>query len=159
MLTSSPKIWHVNKRDFFEHNFLASDQWIPWKCCDADLNSVWAPLPYCLSKHPLKWDFLDSYLTTFSESLTSKVQNLWGSSFSSKCLKFKTNFKKAAKNWSNVFCFWDNCIWIGIVNLSLFRTGYISSAANVWTSGPKIWHIKKKDFLEHNFLASDQWIQ
>ena len=28
MLTRSPKIWHVNKRDFFQLNFLTSDQWI-----------------------------------------------------------------------------------------------------------------------------------
>ena len=26
VLTSSPKIYYVNKRKFFEHNFLASDQ-------------------------------------------------------------------------------------------------------------------------------------
>ena len=25
-VTSSPKIWHVNKREFFEHNFRASHQ-------------------------------------------------------------------------------------------------------------------------------------
>ena len=28
MLTSSPKIWHVNKRDSFQLNCLCSDQWI-----------------------------------------------------------------------------------------------------------------------------------
>ena len=28
VLTSSAKIWHVNKRDFFEHNFHASNYWI-----------------------------------------------------------------------------------------------------------------------------------
>ena len=28
MLTSSRKFWHVNKRDFFEHNFFPSNQWI-----------------------------------------------------------------------------------------------------------------------------------
>ena len=28
LLTSSPKIWHVNKRDFFWLNWLGSDQWI-----------------------------------------------------------------------------------------------------------------------------------
>ena len=27
-LTSSPKIWHVNQRDFFWLNWLGSDQWI-----------------------------------------------------------------------------------------------------------------------------------
>ena len=103
-------------------------------------------LPYCLSKHPLKRDFLDIYLTTFLESVTSKIQNLWGSSFYSKCLKFNLDFKNAAKNWEKVFCFWDNCIWIGIVKFSLLRTGHFSSAANVLTSSRKIWHVNKRDF-------------
>ena len=68
VLTSSPKIGHVNKRDFFEHNFLVSDQWIWLRSCDADFSCVLARWPYCLSKHPLKRDFLDIYLNTFSES-------------------------------------------------------------------------------------------
>ena len=158
VLTSSTKILHVNKRDFFQIHRLGSDNWIRSRCCDADFNSAWVCLPCCLSKDPLKRDFLDIYLTTFSESVTSKIQNLWGSSFDSKCLKFNVDFKNAAKNWEKVFCFWDNCIWIGIVKLSLLRTGYFSSAANVLRSSPKIWHVNKRDFFELNFLASDQWI-
>ena len=144
VLRSSPKIWHVNKRDFFELNFLASHQ------------QLWARLPYCFSKDPLKREFLDIYLATFSESVTSKIQNLWGSSFYSKCLKFNVDFKNAAKNWEKVFCFWDNCIWIGIVKLSLLRTGYFSLAANVLTSSTKIWHVNKRDFSQLSFLGSDK---
>ena len=117
-----------------------------------------ARLTYCFSKHPLKRDFLDIYLTPFSGSVTSKIQNLWPWSFFSKCLKFKLNFKIATKNSEKIFCFWDNCIWIGILKLSLWRTGYFSSAANVFTSSAKIWHVNKRDFFELNFLASDQWI-
>ena len=81
--------------------------------------------------------FLDIYLTTFSESVISEIQNLWGSSFFAKCWKFNIYFKNAAKNWEQVFCLWDNCIWIGIVKLSLLRTGYMSSAAKVLTRSPK----------------------
>ena len=146
VLRSSPKIWHVNKRDFFELNFLASHQ------------QLWARLPYCLSKDPLKRDFLDIYLATFSESVTSKIQNLWGSSFDSKCLKFNVDFKNAAKNWEKVFCFWDNCIWIGIVKLSLVRAGYFSLAGNVLTSSHRIWLMANRDFFQLNCLGSDQWI-
>ena len=158
MLTSSPNIWHVNKRDFFQLNSLSSDQSIWQRWCDADFNSVWARLPYCLSKHPLKRDFLDIYLTTFSESVISKLQNLWASSFLSKCSKFQLDFKNAGKSWQKILCFWDNWIWIGIVKLSLLRTGYISWAANVLTSSPKIWHINKRDVFKLNWLESDQWI-
>ena len=150
VLTSSPKIWHVNKRDLFEHNFLAIDQWIWWGCCDAEFNSVWARLPCCLWKGPMKRVFLDIYLTRFSESVISEIKKLWRSSLDSKCLKFNIDFKKAAKNSENVFCFWDNCIWIGITKLSLLRTGYISSAANVLRSSPMIWHVNKRNFFQLN---------
>ena len=78
--------------------------------------------------------------------------------FFSKHLKFKINFQKSAKSFKNVFCFCDNCIWIGIVKLFLLRTGYFSSAANVLTSSPKIWHVNKRDFFQLNWLGSDQWI-
>ena len=37
--------------------------------------------PCCLLKVPLKHNFLDIYLTTTSESLTSKIHQLWGLSF------------------------------------------------------------------------------
>ena len=55
--------------------------------------------------------------------------------------------------------FWDNCIWIGIVKLSLLRTGEFSSAANVLTGSPKIFHVNKRDFFQGNSLGKDQWVQ
>ena len=76
VLTSSPKIWHVNKRDVFQLNWLGSDQWIWESCCDGDFNSALARLPCCLPKGSLKRGFLDIDLTTFSESVISKLQNL-----------------------------------------------------------------------------------
>ena len=105
----------------------------------------------------LSWDFLDIYLTTFSESLITKIQNLWGRYFLSKYLEFSLNFKNAAKNWGKVFGFWDNCIWIGIVISSLLRTTYISSTANVLTSSSKILHVNKRDIFQLNWLGSDHW--
>ena len=35
VLTSSTKIWHVNKRDFFQLNWIGSDKWIWSKCSEA----------------------------------------------------------------------------------------------------------------------------
>ena len=127
-------------------------------CCDAYFNTAWARLPYCLSKHPLKQVFLDIYLTKFSESVTSNIQNLWGSSFDSKYLKFTEDFKNSAKDWEKDFCFWDNCIWIGVFKFSLWWARYFSSVANGLTSSPKILHVNNRDFLELNFFGSDQWI-
>ena len=158
MLRSNPKISHVNKTDLFRINCLGNNQLMWTRCSDTDLNSAWARLPCCLSKGPLKRDFLDIYMTTFSESVISEIQHLSGSSFCSKYLKLHLDLKNAAKNYGEIFCYLDNCIWIGIVKLSLLRTGYFSSVANVLTSSPKIWHVNKKEFFEHNFLASDQWI-
>ena len=86
------------------------------------------------------------------------MQNIWGSSFSWKRSKFEIHFKNAAKNWEKVFCFSDNCIWIGIVILSLWRTRYFSSAANVLRSSRKILHVNRRDFSQLNFLGIDWWI-
>ena len=159
VLISSPKILHVNKIDFSQqHNVLRTDPWIWQSCCDADFNSVWACLRCSLAKVPLKRDFLDIYLTRISESVTSKIQNLWGSFFYSKCFNFRLDFKNAAKYSEKGFCFSDNCIWIGILELSLWRAKYFSSVASLLTSSAKIWNVDKTDFFERNIFSSDQWI-
>ena len=69
------------------------------------------------------------------------------------------DFKNAAKNSEKFFCFWDNCIWIGIVKLSLLRRGYFSPVGNVLNSGPKIWDVNNGNFFQLNWLESDQWIR
>ena len=158
VLTSSPKIVHVNKRDIFQLNRLGRDQWIWQWCCDSYFNIVWAHLPWCLSKGRLKPDYLGIYLTIFSESVISIIQNLWGSSFFSKCFKFNLDFKNAERNREKVFCFWHYCIWIGIVKLSLLRTGYFPSAANVLTSSTKILQVNNGDFFQVNCPDNDQRI-
>ena len=109
-----------------------------WKrCCDSDFNSGFSRLPRCLSKGCLKRGFLEIYLTTFPEFVISEIQNLWGSSFVLQYLKLIVDFKNLAKNSENIFCFWDNCIWIGIIKFSLLRTGYFSSAANCYQAFPE----------------------
>ena len=75
-----------------------------------------------------------------------------------KTFKISSRFHKCSKNWQKVLCFSDNSIWIGIVKLSLWRTGHFSSAANVLASSPKIWQLKNRDFFQLNSLGSDQWI-
>ena len=67
--------------------------------------------------------------------------------FSSESSRFNLYFKNAAKNSEKVFYFIDNCIWIGIVKFSLLRKGYLSSASNVLTTSPYIWHVNNRDFL------------
>ena len=49
--------------------------------------------------------------------------------------KISARFQKWSKKTRKIFILWDNCIWFGIAKLSLLRTGYLSSAANVlWSS-------------------------
>ena len=158
VLTSSPKTWNIKGRDFYQLIWLGTNQGIWWWCCDADFNSGSACLPCCLGKVPLKQDFSDIYLTTFLESVISEIQNLLGSSFFSKYLKFILDLKNEAKYWQKVLCFWDNCIWIGIVKLSLLRRGYFSSTTNVLTSSPKTWHVKNRDFFRLHWPGNDRLI-
>ena len=51
--------------------------------------------------------------------------------------------------------FWDNCIWIGWVKLSLLRREFLSSAVNVLTSSPKIFNIWLREVFRIQF--SSQW--
>ena len=97
-------------------------------------------------------------MTTFSDSVISEIQNLWGSSFTAKYFKFKLDFKNTAKNLESPFCFWDNCIWIGIVKLSLLRLPYFPSAANMLGSSAKILRANERDVFQLNWLGSDQRI-
>ena len=73
-----------------------------------------------------------------------------------KCSKFNEDFKKAGKNSEEVFCFWDNSIWIGFFKLSLLRREYIWSAINVLTNRLRILHSTNTDFFESNFVQSNQ---
>ena len=53
-------------------------------------------------------------------------------------------------------CFLDNSIWIGCIKLPLPRREYLSSAVNVLTKSPNIFHISKRDFFQLNCLHIDQ---
>ena len=68
-------------------------------------------------------------------------------------LKFKLDFKNVAETWENFFWFWDNCIWIGYVKLSLLRTGFFSSARNMLRRSPKTWMSIRETFSNSIDLA------
>ena len=95
--------------------------------------SVSARLPCCLSRGPLKREFLDIYLSksfgvgNFGNTEAMRVIFLW------KCSKFNGDLENAENKQESVFCFWDKCIWIVCIELSLLRREYLSSAVNVLT--------------------------
>ena len=65
---------------------------------------------------------------------------------------FNADFKKAEENFKKFSCFWENCIWIGIVKLSLLRTGYLLLAANVSTSSPRFYMSMRGTFSNSVFF-------
>ena len=75
-----------------------------------------------------------------------------------KCSKVNAAFENAQGNWEKVYCFWDKCIWIRCVELSLFRRVYLSSTVNVLTSSLKILHVTKRDLFKLNYLHKHRWI-
>ena len=101
------------------------------------MNSVSAHLPFYLSKSPLKWDFLDIYLTTlFRVRKFKNTSAMRVTFFFWKCSKLDLNFENP-KNWKNIFNFWDNSFWKCCYKLSLLRREYLLSAVNMLTNSPK----------------------
>ena len=46
-----------------------------------------------------------------------------------------------------MFRFWDKCIWIVCIHLSLLGREHLSSAVNVLRKGVKNFHVSKSDFF------------
>ena len=112
VLKNSPKILPITKRDFFV------------KVVSFRFQHYLIPFPICLSKGPLKRDFLDIYLTTFFGIRNFGNRSVMRVIFFFKVAKFYLHFKNAEKYSHKAFCFLDNCIWIGCVKLSLLRREY-----------------------------------
>ena len=158
VLKDSLRIFLVTRRHPFQLNYLHSDQWIWQSSCRWDGISILPDLLCCLSKRPLKRDFLDIYLTTyfgvrnFGNASAMKVSIFW------KYSKFNLDLKNPPKNWEKAFCFWDNCIWICCVKVPLLTREYFSSAVYVLTNSFEIFHGTKRDPIQLNYLHSVQWI-
>ena len=158
LLTTSPKIWDVNKRDFFPTQF-------DWQWSIKMIKVLWCRFQQCLRKFTMLlvegspetglFRHLSYHVFRVSNFANKKSMS---AIFCFKIFKIWSRFQKFKKNWEKVFGFWDNCIWIGIVQLSLIRTGFFSSAANVLTSSPKISHVNKGDFFQLSWLGSDRSI-
>ena len=110
------------------------------------LNQWSARFPCRLSSGALKRELLDIYLSasfgdgSFGNTEARRVIFFW------KCLKFNADSKNAEKNPEKIFCFWDKCIWIVCIQLSLLIREYLSSAVNVLRKGLKNFHVSKSDF-------------
>ena len=73
--------------------------------------------------------------------------------FSDKIFKNWARFQIWNQKLRKFFCFWDNCIWLGLIKLSLLRIGYSSSVANVLTRSHKIFHVNNRNISNSIDLA------
>ena len=112
--------------------------------------------PCYLLKGPLKWDFLDIYLTTFFGVHKFKNTSAMRVMFSLKMFKNESKFQKCKKKSKKFFCFLDNCIWKCCNKLPLLRSEYFSSTVNCLTNSPKILHITQSYFFNLNCIHRDQ---
>ena len=90
--------------------------------------------------------FLDIYLTTYLGVRNIKYTSSVRVIFFWKYSKFNVDFRNWEKNPEQVFCFWDNSIWIGCVKLCLLGREYLSTAVNVLTNKLKVLQRTKRDF-------------
>ena len=63
-----------------------------------------------------------------------------------KCSKFNLDSKNEEKNSEKNFGYWDKCIWILCIHLSLLIREYLSLAVNVLRKGLKNINVYKSDF-------------
>ena len=126
--------------------------------CRSNFNSVRSPLACFLSKGPLKGDFLEICLTTFFGVRNFENTSAMRSIFSLKLFKILSTFQKCRKNWENVFCFWDNCIWRVCLKFSLLRRKFLWWEVSVLRNSLRNLHMTKRDFFQLNCVHSDQEI-
>ena len=63
-----------------------------------------------------------------------------------KCSEFNADLKNAEKNGKKMFCFWDKCISIVYIHLSLLIREYLSLAVNELKKGLKNFIVSKSNF-------------
>ena len=119
-------------------------------------NSLSARFPCCLSKGPLKWDFLDTYLTMFFG--VSKFKNTWVDWVTVfwKCSKLNLNLENANRIQKIFFVSEKIASENVAINCFLLQREYLLSAVNGLTKSPKVLHITQRDFLNLNCLHRDQ---
>ena len=86
------------------------------------------------------------------------MNKLWATSFFLKCSKFNLAFQNEGKNSEKVFSFWDNCMWMGCIKLSLFGREHLRTAVIVLTNSLKLFHITIREFLPLNCPPVEQQI-
>ena len=119
MLTKSLKILDTTKTEAFELIFFQSDQKILQKYYRADLRNIWDPETCWLSINVLTGGFFFFLVNPVFAVYNFRKKSPLRLNFFLEYCKLYVDSVNAAKNWENIFWFWDNCIWIGGVRHSL----------------------------------------
>ena len=82
-----------------------------------------------------------------SESITSKILDLWGSYFLSEHWEFHVDKENLKEISQKIYGFLDNLISIGNGKFSLLLRANSKLAVDVLTSSPKIWDLIKNNFF------------
>ena len=129
------------------------------KAADVQISTLLRPV-YHVTFWRILWKriFQTFMYPHFSESVSSNIHQLWGSSFFGKCSKLNLDFENGQNNWENFFCFWDSCISRCWNSVCLLRREYFSLAVKLLKNISKIFHIFKRDFVQLNCLLSDEQI-
>ena len=156
VLTNSLKLFQISKRDFWPLNCLPVEQEICRMGSHSHLKRVETHLPCSFAKGNRKQDFYTYIYPRFSQAVAWEINKLWASSFFWKYSKLNLDFENKVKNREKVFSFWDNCMWMGCIKLSLLWRERLSTALVLLTNSLKLFHISKRDFLPLNCLPVEQ---
>ena len=128
-----------------------------WQMCShGDFASICDTFTCWLSRRVLKLRFLESGL-----SKIFTVPNLGNTLAMTIILFFKMfkiwrRFQKWIKKLRKMFCFWDNCIWIGSCKFSQSWTGYLPPAVNLLRNTTKTSPNTRGHIFQINFPQNDE---
>ena len=84
--------------------------------------------------------------TVINKLVFSQIHQLWRSSFLWNFSKFYLHFENSQKDWEKAFSFFDNCISIGCVNLSIKKRKFVTGGKCVNKQSEDFTYYKEKRF-------------
>ena len=158
VLRNTLKVLPHTRGDIFQITVPHNDEKTWWKCSDGDFTSNWDSFTCWLSIRAPNRRFLQRGLSKFFTVCNFGKSLAMSIIFFSKCLKFDLDSKnrKKKKNSEKLFCFSDNCIWIGNCKFSQSSTKYFPSTAYVLTNTLKTLHNTLGNIFKINVPQNDE---
>ena len=148
VLRKGLKNFHVSKSDFcnsITFTVITQDD----KGALIKIESAFCPVYHVACQEVLSNESFETFIWgRLSWSVISEIHKFWGSYFFWKYSKLSADSKNVKIDWDKMLCFWDKCIWIVSIHLSLLIREHLSSAVNVLRKGVKNFHVCKSDFCK-----------